>query len=35
MGSAANGGKGFKERTRERGERPIGAISFRQQSVQV
>ena len=27
MGTAANGGKGFKERTRISGERPIGAAS--------
>ena len=34
MGTAACGGKGFKERTRVSGERPIGAASFRQQSMQ-
>ena len=31
MGAAANGGKGFKERARVCGERPIGAASCRQQ----
>ena len=30
MGTATYGGKGFKERTRVTGERPIGAASFRQ-----
>ena len=34
MGTAAYGGKGFKERTRVSGERPMGADSFRQQSIQ-
>ena len=31
MGAAAYGGKGFKERARVSGERPIGAASCRQQ----
>ena len=34
MGTAAYGGKGFKERARVSGERPIGAASFRQQYIQ-
>ena len=34
MGTAAYGGKGFKERTRGCGERPIGADRCRQQSAQ-
>ena len=33
MGTAAYGGKGFKERARVSGERPIGAASFRQQYI--
>ena len=33
-GTAAYTGKGFKERTRINGERPIGAASFRPQSTQ-
>ena len=35
MGTGAYGGKGFKERTRVSGERPIGGASFRQQSIYV
>ena len=35
MGTAAYGGKGFKERTRVTGEGRIGATSFRQQPIQV
>ena len=31
MGAAAYGGKGFRERARVSGERPIGAASCRQQ----
>ena len=31
MGAAACGGKGFKERAGVSGERPIGAVSCRQQ----
>ena len=34
MGTAAFRGKGFKERARVSGESPIGAASFRQQSIQ-
>ena len=30
MGAAAYGGKGFKEREKVSGERPIGAVSCRQ-----
>ena len=35
MRGATCGGKGLKERTRESGERPIGATSFRQQNIKV
>jgi hypothetical protein len=34
MGTAAFGGKGLKERTRVSGDRPIGAASLRQHSIQ-
>ena len=34
MGTATFGGKGLKERTRVSGERPMGAASFSQQSIQ-
>ena len=34
MGTATYGGEAFKERTRVSAERPIGAASFRQQSMQ-
>ena len=34
MGAAACRGKGFKERARVSGKRPMGAASFRQQCVQ-
>ena len=34
MGTATCGGKGFTERTRVSGERPIGAASLRQQPMQ-
>ena len=34
MGAATFGGKGFKERVRVSGERPIGATSCRQQYTQ-
>ena len=34
MGTAVYGEKGVKESTRGSGERPIGAASFRQQSIQ-
>ena len=34
MGTAAIVGKGFNERARVSGERPIGAASFRQQFIQ-
>ena len=33
MRPAVYGGKGFKERTRGRGERPIGVASFRRQYI--
>ena len=33
MGTSAYGGKGFQERIRVSGERPIGAASFRQHSI--
>ena len=32
MGTAADGGRGVKERARGSGERPIGAASLRQRS---
>ena len=34
MGTAAYGGKGFKEETNRSGERPMGAAGSRQQSTQ-
>ena len=34
MGAATDGGKGFKERTRVNGRRPLGAASFRRPSIQ-
>ena len=34
MCTATDGGTGFEERIRASGERPIGAASFRQQSIQ-
>ena len=33
LGTAAHGGRGFKERTRVSGERPIAATSFRRPSI--
>ena len=34
MGTATYGGKGFKQRTRVNGKRPIGAACFKQQYIQ-
>ena len=34
MGTAASRGQRFKEKTRVHGKKPIGAASFRQQSIQ-
>ena len=34
MGTTAYRGKGFKERVRVSGERPIGAANFRQPNIQ-
>ena len=34
MGAAAYGGKGFKERARVSGQRPVGSASCRQQCIQ-